>query len=98
MTTIEILLPTPPKADDEQSTVYSLGRSVSGVTIGLRLDHSWRSYFTVVETWTRLLEADGAKVEVLWTGDRAGPEADRTRDDVEEWSRLIEVGVIGLGN
>ena len=28
----------------------------------------------------------------------AGPEAELTRNDVEEWSRLVEIGVVGLGN
>jgi hypothetical protein len=98
MATIEILLPTPPKVADERSTVFDHNRGLSGTAVGLRLDHSWRSYYTVVEVWTALLERDGATVHVLWTGDRAGPEADQTRDDVEEWSRLVEIGVVGLGN
>ena len=98
MATVEILLPTPPKASDEGSNVYDLGRGISGSTVGLRLDHSWRAYYTVVDVWTELFERDGASVRVLWTGDRAGPEADQTRDDVEEWSRLVEIGVVGLGN
>ena len=98
MTTVEILLPTPPADADERSTVFNLGRAVAGATLGLRLDKSWRSYYVVVDTWTELLERDGAKVRVLWAGDRAGPEAEQTRDDVDEWSRLIEVGVVGLGN
>lgn len=95
---LEILLPTPPRAADETSTVFRLGRALSGVVVGLRLDRSWRSYYTVVDVWTEQFEAAGAQVRVLWTGDRAGPEADRTRDDVEEWSRLVEIGVVGLGN
>ncbi len=95
---IEILLPTPPVGADARSPVFDLGRPVRGVTIGLRLDRSWRSYYTVVDTWTELFERDGAPVRVLWTGDRVGPEGEQTRDDVEEWSRLVEVGVVGLGN
>jgi len=71
---------------------------IAGVTVGLWLDHSWRSYYTVVDTWTALLERDGAAVRVLWTGDRVGPEGEQTRNDLEEWSRLVEVGVVGLGN
>ncbi len=98
MSTIEILLPTPPKAADERSTVFDLGRGLQGAKVGLRLDHSWRAYYTVVDRWTELFQRDGATVHVLWTGDRAGPEADQTRDDVEEWSRLVEIGVVGLGN
>jgi hypothetical protein len=98
MATMEILLPTPPLEADAQSTVYSLGRPLTGVRVGLRLDRSWRSYFTVVDVWTALFEARGATVHVLFTGDRAGPEAEQTRNDLEEWSRLVEVGVVGLGN
>jgi hypothetical protein len=37
-------------------------------------------------------------MHVLVTGERVGPESQRTRDDVEDWSRLIDIGVIGLGN
>ena len=98
MGSIEILLPTPPAGDDARSTVYDLGRPIRGAVVGLRLDHSWRSYYTVVDTWTALLERDGATVRVLWTGDRVGPEGEQTRDDLDEWSRLIEIGVVGLGN
>ncbi len=98
MATIEFLLPTPPADAEARSTVFDLGRTIAGVTVGLRLDHSWRSYYTVVDTWTALLERDGAAVRVLWTGDRVGPEGEQTRNDLEEWSRLVEVGVVGLGN
>ncbi len=98
MTTLEILLPTPPADADARSTVFDLGRDLQGVRVGLRLDHSWRSYYTVVDTWTALFERDGAAVHVLWTGDRVGPEGEQTRDDLDEWSRLVEIGVVGLGN
>lgn len=96
--TIEILLPTPPRDGERTSTVHDLGRSVAGVSIGLRLDQSWRSYFTVVDEWEQLLRRDGAEVLTLMAGDRAGPGAERTRTDVEEWAKLVEVGVVGLGN
>lgn len=96
--TVEILLPTPPRASARTSTVYDLERPISGVKVGLRLDQSWRSYFTVVDEWERLLRRDGAEVIRLMAGDRAGPGAERTRTDVEEWAKLVEVGVVGLGN
>ena len=44
MATIEFLLPTPPADAEARSTVFDLGRTIAGVTVGLRLDHSWRSY------------------------------------------------------
>jgi hypothetical protein len=95
---VEILLPTAPVVSDETSPTWRLDRPVSGVTVGLRTDHSWRSYFAVLDVWEQLLRGDGASVHVLWTGDRAGPQGERTRADVEEWSRLVECGVVGLGN
>jgi hypothetical protein len=96
--TIEILLPTPPPEPDDGSATYTLGRPIAGVDVGLRLDTAWRSYITVIDTWTTLFELDGAKPRVLWTGDHAGPNAAQTRSDLEDWSRLVECGVVGLGN
>jgi hypothetical protein len=95
---VEVLLPTAPVVSDETSPTWRVDRPVAGVTVGLRTDHSWRSYFAVVEVWEQLLRRDGASVRVLWTGDRVGPQGERTRADAEEWSRLVECGVVGLGN
>ena len=96
--TIEILSPVPSAAAEETSTVYDLAKPVTGVDVGLRFDASWRSYFTVVDEWEKRLVADGARVHRLLAGDRVGPGAEQTRSDIEEWSRLVEVGVVGLGN
>jgi hypothetical protein len=95
---IEILLPTAPDTAEATSPTWSLGRPVDGVIVGLRTDYSWRSYFSVIDVWEKLLRRDGADVRVLWAGDRVGPQGEQTRADVEEWSRLVECGVIGLGN
>ena len=91
-------MPTAPPPADAESATFALGRPIAGVKIGMRIDNSWRSYFTVLDEWERLLRRDGAEPVRLLTGDRVGPQAERTRDDLEEWSRLIECGVIGLGN
>ena len=95
---IVILDPTAPPGLDESSPTFDLGRSLSGVRVGLRLDRSWRSYETVLDLWTRQLEADGAIPHVLVVGERVGDEGERTRTDLDEWSRLIDIGVVGLGN
>jgi hypothetical protein len=95
---IEILSPVPPPEGDERSPVFTLDRPLDGVLVGLRLDKAWRSYITVAEVWEKLLERDGAVPKILWTGDHSGPGAEKTRADVEEWARLVECGVIGLGN
>jgi hypothetical protein len=52
----------------------------------------------VLEVWQRLLRDDGAIPEQLVVGERIGDEGERTRDDLDEWSRLVDVGVVGLGN
>jgi hypothetical protein len=95
---ITILDPTAPPGADEASKSYDLGRSLQGVRVGLRLDRSWRSYEVVLGVWQRLLTADGAIPQVLVVGERIGDEGERTRNDLDEWSRLVDVGVVGLGN
>ena len=98
MGTIDVFVPVPPDPTAAGSAAFDLGRDVRGVRFGLRLDPAWRSYYTVVDEWTRLLQQDGAVVHRLVSGERIGPTAAQTRTDIDEWSRLIEVGVIGLGN
>jgi hypothetical protein len=95
---IEVLVPVPPDADERGSKTFDLAGPVRGVRVGLRLDPAWRSFETVVAEWSTLLRADGAEVVVLVTGERVGPTATQTRADIDEWARLIEVGVVGLGN
>jgi hypothetical protein len=95
---LEILLPTPAVSGNATSDTFELGRPIAGVAVGLRLDRSWRSYLAVVDEWEQLLQRDGATVHVLWAGDRSGPAGEQTRTDVDEWSRLVECGVVGLGN
>jgi hypothetical protein len=52
----------------------------------------------VVDEWEKLLRRDGAVPRVLWTGGRIDDEGETTRNDLNEWSRLIDCGVVGLGN
>ncbi|HZP27467.1 MAG TPA: hypothetical protein VFC99_00830 [Acidimicrobiia bacterium] len=93
-----ILSPVAPPPGLTTSPTYDLGRPVAGVNVGLRIDHSWRSYMVVVDEWERMFRADGATPNVLWTGERVGGDGERTRADLDEWSRLVECGVVGLGN
>ncbi len=94
---MQILDPRVDFDDDSRSPTFAL-EAVPGATIGLRLDQSWRSYAVVVEEWERLFAADGARAAVLVTGERVGAEGERTRSDLDEWSRLVDCGVVGLGN
>jgi hypothetical protein len=82
----------------QEHPVYTVDGPIAGKTVGLRLDAVWRSYMAVVDEWETLLAADGAVPRVLWVGERVGEEGERTRSDLDEWSRLIDVGVVGLGN
>lgn len=93
-----ILDPTAPPGDASVSATYDVGRTLQGVRVGLRLDKSWRSYEVVLGVWKRMLVADGAIPEVLVVGERVGEEGERTRNDLDDWSRLVDVGVVGLGN
>jgi hypothetical protein len=96
--TVTILDPRVRPPGDVGSPTYDVATSLHGVVVGLRLDHSWRSYMTVVDEWDRMLQADGATVRVLWTGERVGDEGETTRADLEDWSKLVDAGVVGLGN
>ena len=96
--TIEILDPRALLEEEGVSETFSVGSSLAGKVVGLRLDQSWRSYEIVLDEWQKLLVGDGAIPRVLVTGERVGDEGERTRSDLAEWSRLIDVGVVGLGN
>ena len=91
-----------PRAEPRESTTasptYAVDGPILGKVVGIRLDEVWRSFAAIVEEWRRLLVADGAIPKILWVGERMGPEGERTRSDLDEWSRLIDIGVVGLGN
>jgi hypothetical protein len=95
---MQILDPTVALATEEQSLTFDVAGPLAGKTVGLRLDRAWRSYMAVVEEWKKLLRRDGAVPRVLWTGGRIDDEGETTRKDLNEWSRLIDCGVVGLGN
>ena len=96
--TITILDPRVIPPRDPETPTWSVDGPIAGKVVGLRLDTAWRSYIAIVDEWEQMLVADGAIPKVLWAGERVGPEAEVTRADLEEWSRLIDIGVVGLGN
>jgi hypothetical protein len=98
MTAVEILDPTFDFEPDVATQTFDVGGPLAGKVVGLRLDRAWRSYMAVIEVWQELLQRDQAVPRVLWTGERIGDEGDKTRTDLDEWSRLIDCGVVGLGN
>jgi len=96
--TITILDPRVIPPRDPETATFDVDGPIAGKTVGLRLDHAWRSYIAIVDEWEDMLEADGAIPKLLWVGERVGAEGEKTRADLDEWSRLIDIGVVGLGN
>jgi hypothetical protein len=95
---MQILDPTVAFEADQESATFDVGSPLTGKVVGLRLDRAWRSYMVVVEEWEKLLRRDLAVPRVIWTGGRLDDEGETTRSDLNEWSGLIDCGVVGLGN
>ena len=95
---MQILDPTVAFEADQESLTFDVASPLAGKVVGLRLDRAWRSYMVVIEEWEKLLRRDLALPRVIWTGGRIGDEGETTRGDLNEWSRLIDCGVVGLGN
>jgi hypothetical protein len=98
-----ILSPVAPRPIVEAPTeVYALNRPIAGVRVGLEVDYAWISYITIIDEWEHLLKADGAEPHTLWIersrDDSTAQPDTEPRTDIEEWSRLIDCGVVGLGN
>lgn len=79
-----------------------LGRPLAGVAVGLEVDYAWVCYRQVVDEWSQLLRRDRATPEALWLetnrNDKVRKTPEQLRDDIDQWSRLVECGVVGLGN
>lgn len=79
-----------------------LGRPLAGVAVGLEVDYAWVCYRQVIDEWSQLLRRDRAAPEALWLeasrNDKVRKTPEQLRDDVDQWSRLVECGVVGLGN
>jgi hypothetical protein len=80
---------------------HLLGRPIAGVRVGLEVDYAWLCYFTIIDEWEKLLEADGAQPRTLWVErSRTEPARDpnEVKAEVEDWAKLVDCGVVGLGN
>jgi hypothetical protein len=81
----------------------SVGKPIAGLHVGLEIDYAWISYATIIDEWEKLLVDDGATPHTLWVEhSREDSRVDKTeaelRADIEEWSRLLDCGFVGLGN
>lgn len=98
--TISILDPRARRPDLSEKTTFAVDGPLTGKVVGLRIDRNWQSYIAIVEEWEQRLRQDGAIPEVLWVSMNrvVGSEGEKNRTDLDEWSRLVDIGVVGLGN
>jgi len=94
---IRIRRPTADFPADEGAPAFVLGRPIAGVRVGIRHDSAWRSWQYIARVWADWLRRDGAVPVVLQTGERTGPEGEKTRADLEAWHGQIDCAVSGLG-
>ena len=94
---ITIRRPTADFAQERGAPSFELGRKIAGVRVGIRHDGTWRSWQYVARVWAELLRRDGAIPVLLQTGERTGPEGEKTRADLEAWHGEIDCAVSGLG-
>lgn len=97
MPRITVLDPTAPPPSDEWGPGPDAG-DLSGKTVGIRFDRTWRSFEWVIDEWTPRLEAAGATVRLWCAGNRIGEEGVRTARQLDEWADAVDVAVVGLGN
>ena len=82
---IRIRRPTADFPSDEGAPAFVLDRPIAGVRVGIRHDGTWRSWQYIARVWADFLRRDGAIPVLLQTGERTGPEGEKTRADLEAW-------------
>ena len=97
-----VALAPPEPASEIKPGPFALDRPISGMHVGLRVDYVWICFLTVIDEWEQLLRADGAIPHTLWV-EKSRTAVDRRSDaelrsDIDEWSRLVDCGLVGLGN
>src|SRR2546429_462958 len=78
MARITILDPTA-SAPDIDADPGPSPRTLSGCTVGIRSDRTWRSFEWVADEWEKALAHEGAEVHRWTSGNRIGDEGERTR-------------------
>jgi hypothetical protein len=94
---ITVLDPTAPPPTDELGRGPDAG-SLTGLTVGIRFDKTWRSFEWVIDEWAPRLEAAGATVRWWNAGNRIGEAGERTARQLDEFVAGVDVAVVGLGN
>jgi hypothetical protein len=94
---IRILDPTAPAPAGDPDPGPDAG-SLTGRTVGMRSDRTWRSFDWVVDEWTARFDAAGARVRPWVAGNRVGEAGERTRAELAGFVDAIDIAVVGLGN
>jgi len=97
MERIRVLDPTarPPEVSTDPGPAAG---PLAGKRVGIRFDRTWQSFFHVKDEWRRELEAAGALVHEWEAGSRVGDEGERTRTELAEFAKGLDVAIVGLGN
>jgi hypothetical protein len=97
MARITILDPTAAAPDIDADPGPSAG-TLSGCTVGIRSDRTWRSFEWVADEWEQALAREGAEVHRWTSGNRIGDEGERTRAELAAFVAASDLLVVGLGN
>ena len=96
------LSPVAPRPKGEAGEALQLGRPIAGVRVGLEVDYAWNCYAIIVDEWEQMLRDDGAIPHTLWLERSRDEAVKKTREQIEaevdEWAKLIDCGLAGLGN
>jgi hypothetical protein len=89
--------PTPPARPPESAPAFKLDRGISGLKVGLRVDHAWRSWQLIAELWSGYLQRDGATTVVWHGGAQSGSQGAEARKVVAGVAADVDCAIIGLG-
>ncbi len=97
MSRIRILDPTaaPPEIDADPGRPAG---PLTGRTVGIRFDQTWRSFVHATDEWSKSLEASGARLRWWDARSRVGEEGERTRKELDAFVEEVDVAIVGLGN
>lgn len=97
MSTIEILSPASAGPAQRRTLTPPLS-SLEGRTLGIRRDHTWRSFEVFADEFARLAQERLGVARVVMFDPEArigSPERESAR--VEEFARGVDAAVVGLG-
>lgn len=94
---LTIRRPTARPPDIDGAPAFRLNGSPKGVRIGIRAEHAWRSWLFISNLWAEWLERDGAAIRKVMTGERSGPEGEKTKASLAAWAKDIDAAVVGIG-